>query len=85
MEIIYGNTSTYIYEMEQDQLEELIKKTNRSRGQTLFLFQLVDGDFEKLKDLESKIKNSLYICCPGDKDEVDKILSTKCENKWFNL
>jgi len=85
MNIIYGNTSTYQYEMDQIELEELIKKTNRSRGQTLFLYQLVDGNYKKLKELETKIKNTLYICCPGDKNDVDEILAKKCENSWFNL
>lgn len=71
----YGDSKTYKYELDKQRLDELTSVTNRSDGQTQFLFQLVDGDFRKLMLLESKIKTNHVGYCPGDKEEVEKILN----------
>ena len=74
MELKYGYTITYKYELDKERLTRITDITNRSEGQTQFLFQLVDGDFEKLLLLEKQLKRLSY--CPGDKEEVDKIMNS---------
>lgn len=76
MDLKYGQTETYKHELTKEQMDWIISRTNRSRGQTQFLFQLVDGDFENLKKLEMQISNCFYPC-PGDKEEVDKLMKIK--------
>ena len=85
MELKYGKSSTYKYEIDDERLNWLTDRTNRSNGQTKFLFQLVDGDFEKLKQLEVQIKNCLYNGCPADKETVDKVLNMEPYKNWFSL
>jgi len=69
----------------RDLLGRLTDVTKRSLGQTLFLFDLCDLDFEKLLLLEEKIKNSLYLSCPGDKEEVEKVLKMEDKTHLLNL
>jgi len=85
MELKYGNTKTYKYELDKERLNWLTDKTNRSNTQTLFLFQLVDGDFEKLKDVEMQIKNCFYFACPSDKDELNELMSLQPKSTYFSL
>ena len=85
MELKYGNTKTYKYELDKERLNWLTDKTNRSNSQTLFLFQLVDGDFEKLKEVEMQIKNCFYFACPSDKDELNKLMSMQQKSTYFSL
>lgn len=66
-------------------MEELTNKTNRSKNQTQFLFELCDFNFEKLVELERKIKNNFIFYCPGDKDELNHILSLGEGKGWFKL
>lgn len=77
MELRYGYKETYQYELDNEKLNWLTDRTNRSNAQTLFLFQLVDGDFEKLKQLEMQIKNCFYFSCPADKEAVDEVMKMK--------
>jgi hypothetical protein len=75
MELQYGKSSTYTHPLlDNERLNELTKKTKRSNLQTQWLFQLVDGDFEKLQDLENKLEDGMYFYCPGDKEVVEKVL-----------
>jgi hypothetical protein len=74
METIYGHTETYQYLLDKERLNWLTDRTNRSNGQTQFLYQLVDGDFEKLKELETQIKNCFLFYCPGDKESVEEVM-----------
>ena len=53
MELKYGDGKTYNHKLDDEQLKSLISKTYRSKTQTQFLFNLVDGDLDKLKELES--------------------------------
>jgi len=85
MELKYRNTKTYKYELDKERLNWLTDKTNRSDAQTLFLFQLVDGDFEKLKEVEMQIKNCFYFACPSDKDELNKLMSMQQKSTYFSL
>lgn len=58
-------------------MEFLTNHTNRSKHQTQFLFELVDGNYSKLLKLETKIKKNFVFYCPGDKVEVCRILNMK--------
>lgn len=64
-----------IYILDNEQLNVLTSFSNRSNGQTQLLFQLLEGDYEKLLLLERKIKETFCSYCPDTKDEVEKILS----------
>ena len=46
MKLRYGQTTTYQHTLDEDSLSWLCNQTNRSKTQTLYLFQLVDGDFK---------------------------------------
>jgi len=85
MELKYGRKDTYKYELDKERLNWLTDRTNHSNEQTLFLFQLVDGDFEKLKQLEVKAKNCFYSACPATKEAVEELLSRQEESDWFSL
>ena len=71
--------------MNPDLLDRLTDATNRSKGQTNFLYDLCDGDLEKLLRLEEKIRNNFLSYCPDDKEEVEKILAMEDESGWFSL
>lgn len=66
-------------------LERLTVATNRSRGQTVFLLELLDNDVFKLMELEEKIKNNHIHYCPGDRETCDKILAMDNGSEWFTL
>lgn len=71
--------------MDNDLLERFTDVTNRSKGQTLFLYDLCDGDFQKLVRLEEKLKNNFLGYCPNDKETVEKILTMNDKSDWYNL
>jgi hypothetical protein len=71
--------------MDKDLLDKFTDATNRSKGQTNFLFDLCDGNFQKLVLLEEKIRNNFLSYCPSDKEEIEKILTMNDESGWFNL
>jgi len=71
--------------IEKGLVDRLTDLTNRSRGQTQFLFELCDFDFDKLLLLETKIKNNHVFYCPGDKETVDEILKLGDGKKRFKL
>lgn len=77
VELKYGHKETYRHKMDENTLDKLTTIFNRSKIQMNFLFQLVDGDLEKLKELEIKIKNNHIHYCPGDKEEAQIILNMK--------
>lgn len=85
METRYGRKETYQYELDRERLEWLTIRTNRSLGQTQFLFQLVDGEFGELVFLEEQLKNNFIFYSPGSKDEVKRVLEMNPEKKWFNV
>lgn len=75
--------------MEGINMEILTSITNRSLGQTKFLLDLLNDDFEKLLILEKKLKNNFYFCCPGTKKEIKEVLSIKKDRvesySWMTL
>lgn len=85
LELKYGVTSTYPFELDKESGEWLSKRVNRSRMQVDFLFQLCGGDFEKLKRLEAQIKNNFIYYCPSNVEEVERILNLTPAKVWFNL
>jgi len=74
MELKYGQSNTYKYNLDKETLNLLTSKTKRSNSQTLFLFQLVDGNYSELEKLENKISDVCYFGCPDSKEEVEKIM-----------
>lgn len=79
----YGKSETYSFELDKERLDWLCAQTNRNKGQTQFLFQLVEGDFEKLKALEVQLKNSFVSYCPENTLEVAKCFAIKAKSNWF--
>ncbi len=80
----YGDGKTYQHKLDDEKLRWLTTKTNRSVGQTQFLFNLVEGDFSKLKRLEEKIKNT-FSGCPSDVDSMNSILNMDNKTDIFRL
>jgi len=66
----------------KDHLDWLTDKTSRSVGQTKMLLELVDNDFEKLVDLEVKIKECFLSYCPSDKESVKEVMDMESKSKW---
>ena len=58
---------------------------NRSIQQTIFLFKLLDNDYQKLIDLEMKIKNNFIHFCPSNQEEVNKIMNLVDKSEWFKV
>lgn len=84
-EVKYGQSSTYPFKLDNQRLDWITNLTNRSKGQTQFLYQIVGGDFEKLKQLEIQIKNTFCGYCPSTSEEVEKIMNLKPKSNWFTL
>ncbi len=57
------------------------KTTNRSKDQTIFLYELCDRDFIKLTILEERIANAFISYCPGTKQEVEFILDACIDSR----
>ena len=70
--------------LEEGLLNRLTKLTNRSKAQTLFLFELCDFDFEKLLELERKLHNNFVFWVPGDKESRDLVLSMDYGSGWWD-
>jgi hypothetical protein len=74
----------YKYTLDKKVLDELTSLSNRSNNQTLFLFQLVDGDINKLKQLELNIRVAMLSYCPNDKEFIDKFSKPmECKHKVY--
>jgi len=63
------------YKLTDEQLNEVMLINYRKHSQIKMLFQLVDGNYKKLLQLEQKLKSLFY--CPSTKIEVNKILKSK--------
>lgn len=84
---IYHSFMEELGKVEGEMLDWLSTKTNRSLNQTLFLYNLLNKDYDKLVQLELNIANSFYGACPGDIEEVNKILLLKPKRRnvlWMN-
>jgi len=60
-------------------LDKFTDLTNRKAHQELFLFDLLDGDFELLVKLEEKLHKNYLSYCPGDLKECEKVLAMDCK------
>lgn len=74
-----------ITKQEQFLLDSISDLTNRSLGQTIFLFKLCNFDFTKLCDLEEKIQNTFYGACPGDEETVNEVLILEDRVDYFRF
>jgi len=63
------------YKLSDELLEYLTTNYNRSKNQLQFLYNLLDGDFDKLLLLEEKIKEKHINYCPGCIKEINNILN----------
>jgi hypothetical protein len=72
-------------EEEDNFLNRLRLSVNRSEAQSLFLLELLDGDFVKLLELEEKIKNNFIGYCPADRETCDSILSMDNGTGWYRI
>jgi len=63
-------------------INEFTNNSNRSKNQTLFLYDLVSS-LEELKELEKAIKYLHLFYCPGDRCEVLYILTKYRLDKWL--
>jgi hypothetical protein len=68
--------------MKNEVLDKLSDLTNRSYGQTLFLYELLGNDLNKLVRLEQKLKNNCLSYCPDDKEECEKVLAMGDGSGW---
>ena len=84
-DLVYGQKDTYKSFLDKDTLKFFTDKTNRSDGQTQFLFNLVNCDIEKLKELETKIKNCFISYCPDSDKEVKQILEMTNTTNYFSF
>ena len=80
----YGYKRTYKYNLDNERMNWLSDRTNRSNNQTRFLFELVDGNFEKLKRLEEQLKNC-FCNPPADKESVEEVMKMKPKKEFFKL
>jgi len=71
--------------LDEQRLEWLAFEVNRSNGQVSFLYNLVDGDWDKLLALEYKLKNNFLSYCPGDKESVAEVMSMELKSDWFQF
>jgi hypothetical protein len=62
------------HKLEKELMDWLTDKTNRSPHQTQFLFDLLDGDYEKLLALELQLANCMVNYCPGDLEAVEEVM-----------
>ncbi len=56
-------------------IDEITDVTNRSKAQTKFLLELLDGNIAHLMELETGIKYLFVGYCPGDKIEAQIVLA----------
>lgn len=73
----------YQYTLNPLLLDDISTRTNRSIGQTNFLFNLLNGDLKKYLELESKIKDNFISYCPSTTEEIEYVLSLPMKNRWY--
>ena len=73
--VSYSNTSMWKHKLTDDELETAQAVSNRSDYQTQFLYNLVGGNFNKLMELEQKIKSKFVSGCPDCVEELNEIMS----------
>lgn len=77
--------TTLLEQLGKQMVEVLTNRTNRSKGQTMFLLELLNGDYNKLLELEERLKNNFLYYCPADMEEVEKVLAMKNDKCLLDL
>lgn len=70
--------------LDKERMDWLTDRTNRSKNQTQFLFDLLDGDWNRLLLLEVKVKNNFLYYCPGDLESVVEVESLPLGDNWLS-
>lgn len=73
MEVVLNKTGKHV--LYKTARRSLVKKTNRHPRQVEFLFELCGRDFQKMLKVEERLKNYFLFYCPGDKEELEKVLA----------
>lgn len=73
------------YKLDDEKLNWITSEVNRSKQQTQMLYNLLRGNFEKLIQLEVKIKNCFINYCPSDLEEIEKIFSLESKSNHYSL
>ena len=81
-QIQYGKLETYEYTIEKVELEKIAVKYNRSTHQLLFLFQIVEGDIERLEILLISMKKHSICYCPSTKADVHILIMLDLYKKY---
>lgn len=81
----YGSGKTYPYELDLERLNYLADKVNICNAQVLWMFQLVDGDYEKLKILLMQLKNCHCDFVPGYKEKVEEVMKKTPKTIFFKF
>jgi hypothetical protein len=71
--------------LDKERMEWLTDLTNRHPRQTQFLFDLLDGDYEKLLALELQLANCMVNYCPGDLETVEEVMRMTPKVKLLEL
>jgi hypothetical protein len=71
--------------MKDEKLQWVMIHTNRSKGQTLFLYELLSKNFDELLKLETQIKNTLTYHCPSNMEEVEEIYNKEVVSSTFKF
>jgi len=85
MKPVYGRSETYRWKLSDEDVNFLTDLTGRGTAQTQFLFQLVGGNFEKLKRLETQMKNCFIAGCPDTIEDVERILALRPTFNKYNM
>lgn len=85
MKPVYGRSETYRWKLSDEDVNFLTDLTGRGTAQTQFLFQLVGGNFEKLKRLETQMKNCFIAGCPDTVEDVERILALRPTFNKYNM
>jgi hypothetical protein len=68
----------------KDIIDTISSIFNRSVHQTNQLLEILDNDYNKLIEVEWRIKNLFIFYCPMGKEECDEILNQELpDNIWF--
>ena len=70
----YGNANTFTYRLSEEELIYINKRIMNAYGQIEWLYNLVNGCYDSLLDLISKMRNNFIAYLPDTKEEVDIIL-----------
>lgn len=77
--------TSLLEQLGKQMVEVLTNRTNRSKGQTMFLLELLNGNYNKLLELEERLRNNFCYYCPADMQEVEKVLAMPNSKSLLDL